>query len=102
MLEKPCYMTTGAQQQIQPEIVEVMLGLVERLKKLEIEIDYLQVFNLTVEAETQMLRIIHTQEVPEYVHIERIQLKYSLEKDTYKLFSIDDGEYATLMLAEEY
>lgn len=72
------------------------------MEQLEIQQDYLQVFNLTVEGDTQMLRIVHTQEVPEYVHIERIHLKYSLEKDTYKLFSIDDGEYATLMLAEEY
>ena len=60
--------------------------------------DYLQVFKFT--ADSQGLKIIHTQEEPNY------RQEYLLPEDAPvflgKIFVIDDGEHSTMMLAEEY
>ncbi len=61
------------------------------------EADYLQVFDLTATPEGQ--RIVHIQEQPEY------RAEYLMKCDkplSAKIFVIDDGEYATMLFAEEY
>lgn len=61
------------------------------------EADYLQVFEFTAAPEGQ--RIIHTQEQPEYRQEYLIKCDKPLSA---KIFVIDDGEYATMLFAEEY
>ncbi len=64
---------------------------------LEIEADYLQIFELVATTEGQ--RIVHTQEQPEY------RREYFIKRDkplSAKIFVIDDVEYATMLFAEEY
>ena len=64
---------------------------------LEVEADYLQVFDLTATSEGQ--RIAHIQEQPEY------RKKYLMKCDkplSAKIFVIDDGEYATMLFTKDY
>lgn len=101
MLDKLYYLTTGVQK-LPSELVEVMLELIEKLDELDIKKDYLQIFKLDVKGDT--VHIIHTQEVPKYKRVEKIQFERPFKdiKGKYKIFVIDDGEFATIMLAEEY
>ncbi len=61
------------------------------------EADYLQVFELTATSEGQ--RIAHKQEQPPYRKEYLIPCAKPLST---KIFVIDDGEYATMLFAEEY
>lgn len=59
--------------------------------------DYLQVFRLS--NDNGMQKIVHTQEVPEY---ERVLILKSESPITTKIFSIDDTNHSTMLLASEY
>lgn len=64
---------------------------------LEIEADYLQIFELTATAEGQ--KIVHKQEQLPYRKDYLIPCAKPLST---KIFVIDDGEHATMLFAEEY
>ena len=64
---------------------------------LQEEQDYLQVFELATVPEGQI--IIHIQEQPQY---REKYLMPCVKPLTAKIFVIDDGDYATMMFAEEY
>lgn len=64
---------------------------------LNIDADYLQVFELS--EEQGMQRIVHKQEVPEYSKEYLIPCAKPLSA---KIFVIDDSEYATMLFADEY
>ncbi len=59
--------------------------------------DYLQVFSLSVNGDSQ--RIKHSQEVPEYCKEYVITIENPV---TEKVFVIDDTTHSTMILAEEY
>ena len=64
---------------------------------LEVGADYLQIFELSATSEGQI--IVHKQEQPPY----RKEYLIPCEKPlSAKIFAIDDGEYATMLFAEEY
>ena len=64
---------------------------------LEIEADYLHIFELIATLEGQ--KIVHKQEQPPY-HREYLMKCY--KPLSAKIFVIDDREYATMLFAEEY
>lgn len=65
--------------------------------------DYLQVFNLKpVEKGDELYQqITHTQEEPDYKEEVCVKLFEEDIVDT-KVYVIDDGDYCTMLLAEEY
>lgn len=67
------------------------------IEMLQEKTDYLQVFELSATLEGQ--RIVHKQEQPPYRKEYLIQCVKPLSA---KIFVIDDGEYATMLFAEEY
>lgn len=70
------------------------IGLIEGEK------DCLQVFELeTIDKQKRITKVIHRQEVPYY---EREYIVNAKVDEKVKVFVIDDGEYCTMMLAEEY
>ena len=71
----------------------------ELIRSGKIEIDYLQVFQLSNKMGKQ--KIIHRQEMPEY-RKEILALMHCRPVDSIKIFVIDDGNHSTMMLAEEY
>ena len=64
---------------------------------LEVEADYLQIFELTATSKGQ--KIAHKQEQPPYRKEYLIPCANPLST---KIFVIDDGEYATMLFAGEY
>ena len=67
-----------------------------RIDILDIERNYLQVFKLFSKEGKQMM--VHEQEVPPY---KKEYLLIGYEPINAKIFVINDGDYATMLFAEE-
>ena len=94
MFDKSRYLTRGVQAEIPFELQLVMWSCIDELPDPK---DYLQVFRFSVSEGKQLLS--HEQEEPEY------KKDYVLNTDTHitqKVYVIDDGDYCTMLLAEEY
>ena len=95
------YITRGVGNRIPLEIQIFIWQLIEDLKDTVGEVDYLQVFDISIVDETEKtVRIIHSQEVPQYKKIWIV--KSSETCDNEKIFVIDDDTHSTMLLAEEY
>lgn len=91
------YMTRG----VSSEIPLAMYSSLDIMKNKAGELDYLQIFLLeTLEKDgTLMLHICHEQEIP------KMKVDYLIpvnERIDTKVYIIDDVEYVTMLLAEEY
>lgn len=95
------YVTRGINEKINIRLQLVIWNLIDDLKvKANIELDYLQVFNLRKEMD--FIFIEHSQEVPEYKDVHAVYIEgVELEEDI-KIYVIDNEEYSTMLLAEEY
>lgn len=100
MQDRPCYLTTSIQS-LPIMLIEELLVLVSRLTASGIERDRIQVFNIKVEP-TCTVCIVHKQENPKYVHIQHINIENGMDSECLTILLVDDGEYMTMMLAEEY
>ena len=95
MFDNKRFITRGINNEI-PIILQLnMWALIDELK---IEKDYLQIFEL--DEYNGFQRIIHSQEQPPY------KKEYLCNKGTpfinTKIYVIDDGEYSTMLLSNEY
>jgi hypothetical protein len=88
------YLTKGVNATIP---LEVQIFMWQCIDTLEVEKDYLQVFDLSVEDGIQ--KVVHKQEVPEYKYSYTLMVSNPVSA---RVFVIDDGEYSTMLLAEEY
>jgi len=68
------------------------------IAKKVVEVDYLQVFELSGEGSSQ--KIVHRQEVPEYQAV--YQFDNVVNPLNSKLYAIDNSTYATMLLCNEY
>ncbi|MDE6788109.1 MAG: DUF960 domain-containing protein [Ruminococcus sp.] len=94
MFNNQRYLTKGIQVGIPLELQIFMWNCIDRLPP---ERDYLQVFNLSQFGDLQ--RISHSSEQPKY------HMEYLIPCDnpvTAKVYVIDNKEYSTMLLAEEY
>lgn len=76
-----------------------MWELIDRLKEKK-EVDYLQVFKIRTTKEGTI--IDHSQEVPEHKARYILDIKNIETFKEIKVFVIDDREYSTMLLSEEY
>lgn len=96
------YITRGVNLTLSTQLQLLLWNLIDTLEQEEsTELDYLQVFNLKRITDNEKYNIIITrsQEVPKY------EKKYMFCVDNpinMKIYVIDDGEYTTMLLAEEY
>ncbi|WP_278475791.1 DUF960 family protein [Turicibacter sanguinis] len=91
------YLTNGVNEQISIDI-QLFCWYCYEVVKATGKYDYLQVFELkTVGEDTQQIE--HRQEVPEYNQVYQLKSINPIEQ---KIFIIDEGEYATMLLASEY
>jgi len=90
------YLTRGVQQLVSIPLQITLWRIIETMKT---EVDYLQIFEVEQLPDNQ-IKIIHKQEVPEY---ECMTITVgTMCTQQLKIFVIDDHEYSTMLLAEEY
>lgn len=95
------YITIGIKEQIGIDIQLFMWNEIEKRINLKKELDYLQVFNISIiDKDKGIVKIEHTQEIPEYKKISIIKSKEV--RNNLKVFVILEAEYATMLLASEY
>lgn len=101
MFDNDKYMTTGIQQNIPLELQLFMWNCINTLRNQSMQLDYLQVFELTKEKRDNIFfqKIIHKQENPHYEISYRLFPKEIVCK---KIFVIDNNKYSTMLLSEEY
>lgn len=95
------FITIGVKENISLDIQLFMWNEIEKRINLKGQVDYLQIFNLTIIDEVLgIVEIEHTQEIPEYRNISIIKSKGV--RINLKIYVIIESEYATMMLASEY
>ena len=95
------YITIGIKEQIGIDIQLFMWNEIEKRINLKKELDYLQVFNISIiNEDKRIVKIEHTQEVPEYKNTSMLKGKEIMTN--LKVFVILEAEYATMLLTSEY
>ena len=95
------YITRGVGNRIPLDIQIFIWQLIEDLKDTVGELDYLQVFDISIVDEIEKtVRIIHSQEVPKYKKIWIVKSSEPCYNE--KIFVIGDDTHSTMLLAEEY
>ena len=95
------FITIGVKENISLDIQLFMWNEIEKRINSKEQVDYLQIFNLTIIDEVLgIVEIEHTQEVPEYRNTSIIKSKGV--RINLKVYVIIESEYATMMLASEY
>ena len=95
MFKNSRYATRGINAEISLALQLILWKMIDEMEVARK--DYLQV--LTLSSENGEQKIIHKQEQPEY------HKEYNFSGESLidaKIFVIDDGDYSTMMLAEEY
>lgn len=93
--EKKRYLTRGVDETIPPELQLFMWQAIDQMTQPK---DYLQVFELSESGGLQCIH--HTSEQPEY---EMTYILPTVENPIIgKIYCIDDDDYCTMLLAEEY
>ena len=94
------FITIGVKENISLDIQLFMWNEIEKRINSKEQVDYLQIFNLTIIDEVLgIVEIEHTQEIPEY---RNISIKSKGVRINLKIYVIIESEYATMMLASEY
>lgn len=96
MFDKDRYLTKDVSKKIPLEIQILLWSMISEIK---IKKDYLQVFEIEP-IKNNLLKIEHRQEVPKYKK-ELVVVNTGINFKV-KIFVIDDGEYSTMMLSDEY
>ena len=95
------YITIGIKEQIGIDIQLFMWNEIEKRINLKKELDYLQVFNISIiDNDKGIVKIEHTQEIPEYKKTSIIKSKEVM--NNLKVFVILESECSTMLLASEY
>lgn len=100
--KKKRYITRGVNAEVDIRLQILIWGLIDKLKENKsFQLDYLQVFNICKKDYKILLE--HTQEVSEYKKLYEIKNIGDIElQEKLKLFVIDDADYSTMLLAQEY
>lgn len=95
------YITRGIDAEI-PVILQSLMWTMIKSMKVKKQ-DYLQVFRLekVTVGKKEFQKITHSQEQPEYKNVVFISVDEGNAVEA-KVFVIDDFEYCTMLLAEEY
>ena len=95
------YITIGIKEQIGIDIQLFMWNEIGKRINLKKELDYLQVFNISIiDKDKGIVKIEHTQEIPEYKKTSIIKSKEI--RNNLKVFVILESEFSTMLLASEY
>lgn len=97
------HLTRGIKASIPIEIQIFLWKAIDELVRAGVELDYLQIFRIS--KSKNMITIIHEQEEPiafrkDYKLLNEDLVKLDIKES--KIYVIDDGKHATMLLAEEY
>lgn len=93
------YHTKRIAEELHPEITMNLWNLIYKRRKEGEKLDYLQVFELSIQQGAQVVN--HKQEQPSYEEKWVLSLKYTHPVLT-KIWCIDDGENQVMMYPSEY
>ena len=101
MFDKERYITSHANGVLPMELQILLWKCIDEWRR-KIELDYLQVFELSISIrngkEVQVIK--HYQEEPKYQ--EEIEIMDYEQLIVDKVYVIDDGEYSTMLMASDY
>lgn len=92
-------MTKSISEHLHEEIQVILWQLIDEQLKEELELDYLQVFELEIAGQEQIIN--HRQEVPERERTKVISLRHA-EPIKATVWCIDDGEDQMMLYPEDY
>lgn len=98
------YITRGVNKQI-PQAIQLRCWQMidEKVKKSEVTMDYLQIFEFNRDDQRKTISIIHRQEEPFFIDHHECQMINDLTNfKVKKLWVIDDQTHQTMLLPEEY
>lgn len=95
--EENRYMTKGIANGIDLGLQVLLWNLIDDL---EIEKDYLQVFQIRGTGKSCIIE--HSQEVPEYKRSYEYPGTIMEDGEEVTIFAIDDGDHSTMLFADEY
>ena len=95
------YVTREVNEEVDIRLQLMIWSMLDKLKdEGNVELDYLQVFNLRKEGNKIVIK--QSQEVPEYSCTYEIELEDVQLDDEIKVYVIDSGEYSTMLFPSEY
>lgn len=100
--ESQRYVTRGVNNELNPELQLILWALLDEQIQSNVQMDYLQVFDLTTtEGSHRVQKIIHSQEQPERT---KAYSYPGINKPLHGItvWIIDSGEYVTMLLPSEY
>ena len=98
-VNKPRYMTRGIADELSVTMQIQLWSYIDN-KAAEMELDYLQVFRF--ERDGRRLKIIHSQEIPEFKDEHYVIVTDDVNTPAEKIFVIDDETHCTMLWASEY
>ena len=98
------YITREVNEQVPKEMQFRCWQLIdEKVKKYEVTMDYLQIFEFNRDDQRKTINIIHRQEEPFFVDHHECRITTDLAMfQVKKLWVIDDQTHQTMLLPEEY
>jgi len=102
MFKSPRYMTRGIQEEVGLDLQLFLWSFIDERAKSELEMDYLQFFELTVTSDQgkPVQNITHRQEVPAFSKTHQV-LGISRPLNS-KIWVIDDKTATTMLFPSEY
>lgn len=95
------YITNGVRRELPIEVILLIYNEIDELVNSKKNVDYLQVFNISViDSGTGLVEIEHIQEVPLYKKSMFINNK-ELKEDM-KIYVIDEEVHSVMLLSSEY
>ncbi len=96
------YITRGVNEKLPIDLQLLIWKCIDDRVEDKQEVDYLQVFRFSIE-KCGNLKVIHTQEVPQYKKSYQIEAKEEyFVLDNVTVFVIDDVSHQTALLSNEY
>lgn len=97
------YMTVGVTDQLPDELKIYCWETIGRKSLSGVEMDYLQIFEFDFDDKTNVVKIVHRQEQPEFEDIYHLSLSEKINTfNVNKIYVIDDETHQTMLLPDEY
>lgn len=100
MFDNEKYISKGINEKLSADLIALLWLMIEEASTKK-DLDYLQIFNLSIADENgvKVQKIVHEQEIPKYKNSICVLCDKPIKA---KVYCIDDNTHSTMILAEEY